>query len=294
MPNEFYQRRFGDRRDGRLLRSLSPVSRLMPYLMIKRNDASNLFSDSVEISGMEQWFQEKRQENWTGMGILHLFIAAYVRTVARCPGLNRFVSGQKVYARNQIEVVFVVRRAMTAQTEETSVKVVFSPTDTVFDVYRKLGEKIDEIRAEDTANRTERFADTLLNFPGVTLKFVIWLFNLLDYFGLLPQRLLNISPFHGSMMITDLGSLGTSPIYHHLYHFGNLPIFVAFGAKRRVLELDEDGIPVEHRYIDYKAVMDGRTVDDGYFANALKYMKYYLKNPTELESPPERIEDDIP
>jgi len=39
--------------------------------------------------------------------------------------------------------------------------------------------------------------------------------KLLDYFGLAPYSLIKVSPFHGSMFITSLGSLGIPPIYHH-------------------------------------------------------------------------------
>ena len=293
MAETVYKRRFGDRKDGRLLRSISPFYKITPYIMPKKNDASNLFSGTVEISGIEEWLRARRRESWKGMGLLHLFIAAYVRTVATCPGINRFIGGQKIFARNNIEVVMMVKRAMTNEADETSIKVVFEPTDTVYDVYRKLNEKVDEIKAEDSETGTDRTAEALMRIPGLILKFAIWFLNLLDYFGWLPQSLLDVSPFHGSMIITDLGSLGIAPIYHHIYNFGNLPLFIALGAKRRVVELDRTGVPAERKYIDYKVVMDERTVDGIYFANALKYLRYFLKNPEVLESPPETVVEDV-
>ena len=293
MADIVYKRRFGDRKEGRLLRSLSPFYKFIPYIMVKKNDACNQFEDSVEITEVERWLREKRQAGWKGMGMLHLFIAAYVRTLSHCPGLNRFVSGQKIYARNNIEVVLAVKRAMTADAEETTIKVVFEPTDTVFDVYRKLNEKVDEIKANDGENNTEQVAGVLSKLPGLLLKFALWFINLLDYFGLLPMSLLDASPFHGSMIITDLGSIGIPPIYHHLYNFGNLPLFIAFGAKRRAYELDKTGTPVERKYVDYKVTMDERTIDGVSYATAFKYLKYYMKNPAALEIPPEKVEEDV-
>lgn len=293
MPETVYQRRFGDRKEGRLLRSLSPFSRFMPYIMPKRNDASNLFSGSVEISDIEPWLWEKRREGWKGMGMLHLFLAGYVRTVAFCPGINRFISGQKIYARHNIEVVMMVKRTVSTEEDEDAIKILFEPTDTIYDVYRKLAEKVDEVKAGGEENGTDRTAAALMRIPGLLLKFAVWVLNLMDYFGWLPQSLLDVSPFHGSMIITDLGSLGTTPIYHHIYNFGNLPLFIAMGAKRRAYEIDKTGAPVERKYVDFKVVMDERTVDGVYFANALKYMQYFLKNPSLLERPPERVVDDV-
>ena len=294
MSDLTYKKRFGDRRDGRRIRSMPAINNIMAYIMPKKYDACNFFTDRLEISDVERWLKEKRSEGYKGIGMLHVFIASYVRTVAHCPKLNRFIAGQKVYAANQIQVVMTVKRAMNAEAPETAIKVTFEPTDTIFDVYRKFNEKIDEIKANDGDNNTEQAASLLMKVPGLFLRFAVWLLRGMDYFDLLPQSLINASPFHGSMIITDLGSLGIPPIYHHIYDFGTLPLFIAFGAKFRSVELDKSGEPVERKYIEYKAVMDERTIDGMSYAIAFKYLKYYLRNPAALELPPAEVKEDIP
>ena len=288
-----YKRRFGDRKEGRQLRSLEPFYKFIPYIMQKKNDACNLYEDSIEVSEAERWLREKRRDGWKSIGMLHLFIAAYARTCAHCPGINRFISGQKIFARKNIQVVLTVKRALSSDADETTIKVDLEPTDTVFDVYRKLGEKVEEIKANDGENNTEQVAGALCKLPGLFLKFALWLINLLDYFDLLPQFVLDASPFHGSMVITDLGSLGVQPVFHHIYNFGNISTFIAFGAKHKRYEMDRAGVVAERKYIDYKVTMDERTVDGLYYANALKYLKYYLKNPAALEMPPEQVNEDV-
>lgn len=293
MSGTTYKRRIGDRRDGRRLRTLPPLNMFESFVMVKRNDACNMFSGAIEITQTDRWLREKRQEGYRGIGMLHLFLAAYIRVISQLPGLNRFISGQRVYARYDIEVNMMVKRGYTADAEETCAKVRFEPTDTVYDVYRKMNAAVDEIRANQGDSGTERAAAGLMKIPGIFLKFAVWVLNLLDYFGLLPQSLLDVSPFHGSIIVTDLGSLGIQPVYHHLYNFGNLPVFLAFGAKRHVVELDRHGSPVERKYIDYKITCDERTVDGYYYASAFKYLKYYMKNPQELEQKPEKVVEDI-
>ena len=293
MAESYERRRFGDRKDGRLLRSLNPFSRFIPYIMKDRNDATNLYEDSLEITEVEKWMHAMRREDWKGIGMLHLFIAAYLRTVSQCPGVNRFISGQKIYARNNIEIVMVVKKTLAVDAEETTIKVKFDPADTVFDVYRRLNEKVEEIKAGDEENNTEEVAAALMKIPGLLLRFAVNVLKFMDYFGWLPQSLLDASPFHGSMIVTDLGSLGTRPVYHHIYNFGNLPFFLAFGSKRRVWELDRSGTPVERKYIDYRVSMDERTCDGAYLVNAMKYMKYYLSHPAELEERPATVKEDI-
>ena len=227
------------------------------------------------------------------MGFLHLILAAYVRTVASRPGINRFVSGQRVYARYDITVNMVVKRGMDPNAPDTAIKVIFDPTDTVYDVYRKLTEKVEEIKASDETNNTEDVAAALCRLPRFLLRIAVKLLYFMDYFGLIPPNLLAASPFHGSLIITDLGSLGIPPIYHHLYNFGNLPLFLSFGAKRRAVELDDAGRPVERKYVDYTVVTDERICDGFYYASAFKYIKHYMRNPQLLETPPEHVEEDI-
>lgn len=292
MSEPSYRRRFGDRKEGRRLRTVPALNQFEPYIMIERNDACNQFSGAVEISETDRWLRAKRQEGYKGLGMLHLFIAAYIRVVSQLPGLNRFVSGQRIYARNEILINMMVKRGITTESEETCAKVVFEPTDTIYDVYRKMNEAVEEIRASDDSG-TEKVAGVLMKMPRLILKFAVWIIKLLDYFDLLPMSLLRVSPFHGSMIVTDLGSLGIPPIYHHLYNFGNLPVFLAFGAKRRVVELDRHSQPVEHKYVDYKIVCDERIVDGAYYAAAFKHLKYFLKNPSELEHAPDKVLDDI-
>lgn len=261
--------------------------------MAKKNDSCNYFKDSIEVTETDRYLREKRAEGYKGMGMLHLFIASYIRVVSMRPALNRFISGQRIFARNNIEVVLTVKRSLASESSETTIKVVFEPTDTIYDVYRKLNEQIDEIKADTGDNGTEKTANTLMKLPRLVLKFAVWVLNILDYFGCLPKALLDVSPFHGSMIITDLGSLGIPPVYHHLYNFGNLPLFIAFGAKRRAIELDKTGTPVERKYIDYTVVLDERTVDGYYYATAFKYLKYFMRNPHVLDTPPETVEEDV-
>ena len=125
--------------------------------------------------------------------------------------------------------------------------------------------------------------------PGLVLKFFVALLQTMDYFGLLPRFLTKLSPFHGSMYITSMASLGIPPIYHHLYDFGNVPVFISFGKKRRVYETQKDGSLVLKRYIDWNIVTDERIVDGFYFASCMRYLHNLISDPWQLDVPPEEV-----
>jgi len=291
MPNK--KKRFGDRKDGRKLRSLAPLNRVSPYIMPTRGGASNFIADSIETGAMDRYIYEKRARGLKGFGALHVFIAAYVRVISQRPGLNRFISRQKAYARNNIEIMLAIKKELKLDAQETVIKIEPAPDSTAADVYEALNKAVAENRTAENANGMDKTAKILSFIPGLFLKFTVWFLNILDYFNLLPRGLLKLSPFHGSMFITSMGSLGIPPIYHHLYDFGNVPIFISYGAKRRQNELADDGGVMKRTYIDYKIVTDERICDGHYYASALKLLREYLGNPKLLDYPPECVFEDI-
>ena len=288
-----YTRRRGDRKEGRLLRSLPAFSKFIPFIMPTRNDALNLYEESFEITELDKFLRAQRVEGYKGIGILHFLIAAYIRCISMLPAANRFVVGRRIYARDNIEVVMTVKRSLDVNATETTIKVVFLPTDTIFDVYRKMNEKIEEIKADDGNNNTEDVAEALCKLPRWMLRLALTVIRIMDYYGWLPQSLLDASPFHGSMIITDLGSLRIGPVFHHIYNFGTLPVFIAFGAKYHKYELDRHGVMHDRKYIDTKLTLDERIVDGHYFAQMLQAYRYMFQHPEIVATPPTRVVEDV-
>ena len=202
----------------------------------------NSFSTFVEIEPAENLVKKLRAEGYNSIGLMHVIIAAYIRAVSQRPKVNRYIRGQRVYARNGIVVNLTVKKKMSLDAEETAMKMYFDPSDTLFDVYSKFTseyEKIVGIGAEE--NGTDRFARIVMSVPRFLINGCVGLLRILDYYDLIPMSLLEISPFHGSMFITNMASLNIPPVTHHLYDFGNVPIFIAFGTKRVELVANDDG-----------------------------------------------------
>ena len=290
-----YHPTWGDRSDGRRVRTLAPMAQITTYFQWERNICSNFFEESFEISNVDRYIRQKRREGLKDFGITHVLLAAYVRGVAKYPQLNRFIAGQKVYSRGEdIQYCMVIKKEMSVDSPDTSIKVHLSPRDTAKDVYEKLNAAVSSVKAtKELDSNLDGLIDVFNLVPGLFLKFTVWLLKLLDYFGLLPKFLLELSPFHGSLFFTSMGSLGIPPIYHHLYDFGNLPVFGAFGMKRRANEVLEDGTVVQKKYIDVKFVLDERIVDGYYYATFFKYYKRLIAHPEVLDNPPDEVVRDI-
>lgn len=293
-PAGEYHPTWGDRVDGRRVRSLPPANQVSPYIMVNRNGSSNLFEEAFEITNVDRYIRQKRREGLTNFGIMHVFLTAYCRGVAKYPGVNRFIAGQKIYSRGEdIQFCMTIKKDMTTDGAETEIKLHLSPRDTVYDVYKKMNDAIVKVKNTPLDAGVDNTAYALTMVPGVVLKFLVWFLKTLDYFGLLPKFLLEVSPFHGSIFFTSMGSLGIPPVYHHLYDFGNLPVFGSFGCKRRALELQEDGTVVQRKYVDFRFTLDERTVDGFYYAAFLKYYKRLIQHPEVLDEAPAEVVKDM-
>lgn len=290
-----YHPTWGDRSDGRKIRSLSPIAVVGTYIMPERNQANVFFHNKVEITALEKYIRAKRAAGLEQFGMTETLLAAYVRTVSKYPGANRFISGEKIYSRGEdMQFCMTVKKEMTRESPDTVIKVHLKPGDGVETVYQKFHDTLNDAKKSmELDSGLDGAAAFFGMIPGVFLKFVVWLLKLLDYFGLLPRLILELSPFHGSIFFTSMGSLGIPACYHHLYNFGNLPIFLAFGRKYRVNEVQDDGSVQSRKYMDYTFNVDERIVDGFYYATLLKYFHKLLLHPEQLDEPME-VNEDIP
>jgi len=289
-----YHPTWKDRADGRYVHSIPAIQQITPFIMPDRCGANLLFDESVEITELDRYVRAKRREDMPNFGMTHAIIAAYVRTVAKYPAVNRFVAGQRIYSRGEdIVVCMTVKKEMTKESPDTVIKVHFRPGDTARDVYEKFNAAVISAKDEMENSNVDDAAGFLTSTPRMVLKLVVWLVKILDYFGMAPKFLLELSPFHGSIYFTSMGSLGIKPVYHHLYDFGTVPAFCAFGRKRRAEEI-KDGQIVERKYMDLRFNLDERICDGFYYASVIKYFLRLLAHPEVLDDGPQMVEKDVP
>lgn len=277
-------------KEFRRVKTISPMSAVIPFIMVNRTGSQNFISDSVDIEKVEKYIKEKQTQGMQNISMMHVMITAYIRLVSQRPALNRFIRGQRVWTRKNVEVSLTIKKEMSLDSPDTVVKITLPPSATLEDVYTALNNEIVSYRANPGGD----FDDTARAFtrlPGLIFKFAVASLRFLDYFGLMPKAIAKVSPFHCSYFITSMGSLGIPPIYHHLYDFGSCPVFFSFGAKRRAYEIDNTGLVRRRQYMDFTFVLDERICDGYYYASALKLLKNILKNPWQLDEVPTVIPD---
>ena len=276
------------RADAKKLKHKDPMYKIVPHIMTKRYDSMNMITLDIPYEPIQSYINGKRKE---GVNISHMavIIAAYLRTCAKYPALNRFIMNKKVYARNEYCISMVVLTPGT-DGEETESKMYFDPSNTIFDVNDNINNFVEANRNAPKDNGMEKFMNTILSVPGLLTVGVAFL-KMLDKLGLLPKSIIDISPFHNSLVISNLISIRTNHIYHHVYEFGTTGIIVTMGNLREVPKRKGDEVVFE-KCMPLGVVMDERLCSGYYFAKAFREMQKYLKNPELLEAPPEEIVKD--
>ena len=276
------------RADGIKLKNIDPMYKVAAYVMNKRYDAMNMITIDIPLENISNYLKEKRKE---GINISHIavILAAYVRVAAEFPELNRFFVNKKAYARKELSVSMVVLKAGSADNGTMS-KMYFDKRNTVLEVNDIINKYVDENRNAPDNNGTEKLIKVLLSVPGV-LPVGVWLFKFLDKHGLLPKKIIDMSPFHASLLISNLASIRTNHIYHHVYEFGTTSIGITMGNTREVPKRRGEEIYFE-KCMPLGVVMDERIASGSYFAMAFRRLRMYLRDPKLLEVPAEVVNED--
>ena len=283
-----WKRRLGDRYDGWRLKHVDAYFRVLPFVMKNRLDSQNLYEADLDLDAVEDFIKEHKAEI-PELSIMHVIMAALVRTISQKPRLNRFIVWNKLFARNHICLSLIVKRNMTEEGEETLTKTYFDPNDTLADVVRKLQHEVTINLVEGAENDTDAASKLLGALPPFLLRFAIQVLYCMDNMGILPRALHNVSPWHCSFFVTNIGSIGVDSIYHHLNRFGTCSMFVAMGKKKHEYVLDQEGKTTRRKHMSVKFTMDERICDGFYYASSMRYLNKLLANPKVLLTPPDKL-----
>ncbi|MDO4745191.1 MAG: hypothetical protein Q4B18_01405 [Bacillota bacterium] len=268
--------------DGRRVKGMNSMYHLIPQFLTHRWDSMNMITVDIPLDPIKEYKNKKRVEG-VAMNHLAIILAAYIRTAAEYPYLNRFIGNKKVYAHKDFTVSMVVMRP--GSDEDTFGKIYLDYTDTIYDVQNKIDNYIVENKKDDNPNSLDKIMKILVNLPGC-LNLAGYVLRFMDKHGLLPRAIIEASPFHASLLISNLASIRTNHIYHHVYEFGTTSVAITLGNSR-LIPKEKKGEIVFEKTIPMGVVMDERICGGHDFAVAFARLKQYLAKPELLETPPE-------
>ena len=272
---------FGFRPDGKKVKKVAPVFKIIPSIMLDRCDSQVFFKQDIPLKNMDEYINKKAEEG-IKLSYMSIIFAAIVRIIGERPQLNWFAMNGTLYERDKIYVSLAIKKSLTDEGEETNLKLPFTGKENIFEVKERLENEINENKKIETENNTDKFVNLLNYIPNFLVRWIVKFLGFLDKYGLMPKKIIELSPFHTSVYVTNIGSLGIDSIYHHLYNFGTTSMFFAMGKKKKSYIYEDDEIQKE-KCITLAFVGDERICDGYYYASSFKQLLKYLKKPSLLE-----------
>lgn len=197
------------RPDGTKTRGMTAITRAIPHIMPRRYDAQNYITEYADMEILKAYTQSVKRTRGIRVSHMALIIAAYYKTALRFPYINRFIMNRTCYDRDHFCVSFVILKKRADGTpDETPCKIFLEPGDDLFSINQKVEDIIKLNQIPVVRNNTDKFVDWLCSVPGL-MRLVIGLAYRLDQWGLLPRKIIDLSPFHTSLFITNLASINT-------------------------------------------------------------------------------------
>lgn len=280
------KRRWGDRRDGLLVRDLPGLNAVMGFLWPRRTECEAYMQQSVDITELLAFIEKKNLEHPEYKTTLfHCIVTALFRMMNERPKMNRFVQGGRTYERDEITAGFVAKRRFTDHDEESLMLLTAKADDTIDTISKKIIGDVREARSREKTEGIDNVLDAFGKMPRLLLWAIVRLVRTLDYWGKVPKPLTDGDMNYAAVSITNLGSIKCPSVYHHLSNYGTTSLFVSIGTMHKEPVVMEDGSIQVRDMVDIGAVVDERIADGFYFARSWKLIKHICANPELLDRP---------
>lgn len=273
------------RPDGVPCRDVPAVRRIMPYLMKGRNESAVYHETLCDVSQARRWLKAYNRTHAQRATLFHLFVYACARALHARPGLNRFVSGGRLYERSEVSVSFAAKTEMNDAAPFVTVKVSFPAGEPFESAARRLVEAVEAGRSGPT-RQVDREVAAVMSLPGFLVRFLVGLARLLDRWNLMPGFMIRSDPMYASLFLANLGSVGLADTFHHLYEYGTVSIFGVVARPRRTACV-EDRTVVVRENLQVRWTFDERINDAFYCAASLRIAQDILEDPDRHLGSPE-------
>ena len=281
-------KRFGDRKDGALLRNLDGIHFITPIIYPNRADNEAFISERIDLTAINAYLEKRNAENPEyRYNLFQLIVTAALKTITLRPKLNRFIANRNTYQRNEVSCSFVVKKQFADNGAEALAFIHSRESDTLESVHNEIYRQITERRG-DNSNAEDRSTDNMDMFnrmPRWLGKAIVRFICFLDRHGWVPADLVATDPYYSSVVLTNLGSIGLHAGYHHLTNWGTNSVFIIIGERKKRPYFDDDGNVTMRDSVDIGLTVDERIADGYYCSKSIRLLKHLLEHPELLERP---------
>jgi hypothetical protein len=256
----------------------------MPYLMPGRNE-SVVYANSVfRIEDARGWLKAYNRAHAQHATLFHVLAYAVAQALHARPKLNRFVSGGRLYQRRGVQSSFVVKQALRDDGRSTTIKLECPAGEPFAAFAARVVQAIRDAQASERA--VDRETALIMRLPGPLVRALVGAARVLDHWNLFPRFMTEPDPMFASIFLANLGSVGISDAYHHLYEYGTCSLFGAVSAPA-YLPVVEGTSVVARQALRVRWTFDERIHDAFYSARSLGLVRDILEAPAQHLGAPE-------
>ncbi len=278
-------KKWGDRRDGTLLRRIDSMHTIMPLMYPNRCDNEAFLSECIDLTAVDAFLERKNADGPEyHYNLFQVMVTAMLKVITLRPQMNRFIANQTMYQRNEITAAFTVKKIFSDNGGEALARIVSKPEDTIDTIHNEIFRQVSFCRSDDKDPSTASM-DALQKLPRGLLRAVGRGARFLDRHGWMPQSIIATDPYYTSVVLSNLGSIKLHAGYHHLTNWGTTSLFCVIGERKPRPFYDEEGTMSMRDSVDLTLTIDERIADGYYYAKTGRLLRKLLEQPELLERP---------
>ncbi|MEE1169464.1 MAG: 2-oxo acid dehydrogenase subunit E2 [Anaerovoracaceae bacterium] len=279
------KRKWGERRDGRLLTDIDSMHYIMPLMYPNRCDNEAFISERIDLTNVMKYLEKKNADDPEyKYNFFQVMVTAVLKTIMLRPQLNRFIANGRLYERYAVTAAFTVKKVFSDDGEEALAVIHSMDEDTIDSIHDEIYRQVSYVRHDGKDKSTESM-DILQKIPEPLKRVLGAGARFLDRHGWMPQSVIETDPFQSSVVLANLGSIGLKSGYHHLTNWGTTSLFIIIGEMKERIYYDENGNREARMSVDIGLTVDERISDGYYCSKSIRLLKKLLEEPELLEQP---------
>lgn len=263
-------------------RDLSSFRRIAIGTWATAYDPSVYGTVKLRMDEATRYVEAFRAKTGKRLTVTHMMARAVAAVLADMPDANAMLRFNRIYLRKHTRIFFQVamQDEATGEIDLSGATMDDAEKKTLLEIVDDFDAKVRRVRTgadeslEATRSTFKKIPFALLNVVLKIVDFLVHTLNLDLRWAGLPKDAF------GSVMITNIGSLGLEEAYVPLVPYSRVPLLLALGAVKDEV-LVEGGAMVIGKTMNVCATFDHRVLDGSHCARMAKTLRAWMERPFE-------------
>ena len=280
--------------DATYLKDCDSMHFIMPFILPDRCSNQAFFTFQIDLTNLNKFIEKKNAGHPDyKYNMFQCIVTAVLKIITLRSKLSIFIHDKRMYKRNEVSAAFTVKQEFLDDGGEVLCFIHSKPEWTIDDVHNELKRQLLKLKNRNYVDESTGFMDKFNQLPKFISRPLVSLVAWLEKHSLCPKALLETDPYHSSVVLANLGSIGLPDGYHHLTNWGTTSIFVVIGQYGRLPFYENDQVIFKDG-VKLGITVDERIADGYYFSKSFKMLKLFLENPELLDRPlNEKLSDEL-